>query len=112
MLEALSHYTGFKMNIPYDEYIKDFDIDKLLNLKEKVDIKIAYFRQLPKTTLYVVSDEWHNFGWYAEDNYRGAVKEVMEIYEKQIEQGIDDEVFINACKFNCEEAAQLLKEFK
>ena len=100
------------MRIPYNEYIRDFDLDKLLNLKEIVDIKIAYLRQLPKTTLYVVSDEWHNFGWYAEDNYQGAVKEVIKAYEKNIEQGINDKVFIDARKFNCEEAAQLLKEMK
>lgn len=94
-----------------DQYIKDFDLYQLLNLKEKIEIKIAYLSQLPEVELYVVSDSWMNYGYYAMSDYKNAVNHVIKLYN---ENSHDDEsgFIIKKLKFNSDEAAKILKEYK
>lgn len=97
----------------YDEYIKNFDVYQLHCLQERIARKIEYFKELPKVTLFVVSDESINYAWYDKDNYGRALNMLIKLYRSDETKGINYNHYrIDEVKYNSDEAEELLKDNK
>lgn len=94
----------------YDEYIKNFDVHQLHCLQERIALKVKFFQELPKVTLFVVSDDDINHAWYDENNYGRALNMLIKLYRADETKGINFNHYrIDAVKYNSAEAEKLLK---
>lgn len=94
----------------YDDYIKNLNVHQLHCLKERIALKVKFFQELPKVTLFVVSSETTNHAWYDENNYGQALNMLIKLYRADETKCINYNHYrIDEVKYNSDEAEKLLK---
>ena len=90
----------------YTELVSELSVYDLQHLQEKIDARQKQLDSMEKVALYLVADWYTVYGYFAEDNYAGAVAEVKRLFDR-----LDwrDGLTIRKFKYNANEASEKLK---
>lgn len=94
----------------HSEYIASCDEEQLEHLAELVNEKLKELREAGWVKLWVVSDDWMNYGWFPLSDYAAALQFLTATGLAMAAKGKAGQLGIRASKFRPEEAAKLVQD--